>query len=87
MFRLAAVFMVLFIHNACAQTTGPSMDKIVGTWRLIAASASSGDAKDAAPYGPTPVGILTYTSDRSNGNDQPQRPQAAYKRRSDFSLG
>jgi lipocalin-like protein len=41
----------------------PSMDQIVGTWRLIAASASSGSVRDDAPYGPTPCGIITYTGD------------------------
>ena len=39
------------------------MDQLVGTWRLVAASASSGSAKDDAPYGPTPSGIITYTGE------------------------
>jgi len=36
---------------------------IVGTWRLFAASASSGSLRDDAPYGPTPAGLVTYTRD------------------------
>ncbi len=41
-------------------TTG----KLVGTWRLVSASstASSG-GRDETPYGPAPVGLLTYTED------------------------
>jgi hypothetical protein len=62
-FRLATIFTLLFIHDACAQNGVPPMDQIVGTWRLIAASASSGSVRDDAPYGPTPSGIITYTGD------------------------
>ncbi|WP_456702170.1 lipocalin-like domain-containing protein [Bradyrhizobium sp. USDA 4449] len=39
------------------------MDQIVGTWRLIAASASSGTERNDAPYGPAPSGLITYTGD------------------------
>jgi hypothetical protein len=41
-------------------TTG----ELVGTWKLVSASStsSSGD-RDETPYGPTPVGLLTYTED------------------------
>jgi hypothetical protein len=63
MLRLAMIFMLLYIHNACAQDGVSRMDQVVGTWRLIAASASSGSLKDDAPYGPTPSGIITYTGD------------------------
>jgi hypothetical protein len=40
-----------------------SADQVVGTWRLISASASSGSNRNYTPYGPTPAGLLTYTSD------------------------
>lgn len=39
------------------------MDQIVGTWRLVAASASSGSERNDAPYGATPSGLITYTGD------------------------
>lgn len=37
-------------------------DKLVGTWRLVSASAvaRSGE-RDEAPFGSSPVGFLTYT--------------------------
>jgi hypothetical protein len=61
--RLAVIFLMLFIHNACAQDGVLRMDQVVGTWRLIAASALSGSTRNDAPYGPTPSGLITYTSD------------------------
>ena len=64
MLRLAMIFMLIVIHNACAADGVPRMDdQVVGTWRLIAASASSVSLKDDAPFGPTPSGIITYTGD------------------------
>ena len=39
------------------------MDQIAGTWRLIAASATSGGDRNDAPYGPNPSGFITYTGD------------------------
>jgi Lipocalin-like domain len=38
-------------------------DALVGTWRLIAASASVGDTKDSSPFGRSPSGLLIYTRD------------------------
>jgi hypothetical protein len=39
-------------------------DKLVGTWKLVSASSttSSGE-RGETPYGPDPVGFLTYTGD------------------------
>jgi hypothetical protein len=39
-------------------------DKLVGTWKLLSASSttSTGETREA-PYGPNPVGFLTYTAD------------------------
>jgi len=39
-------------------------DELVGTWKLVSASgtASAGERAEA-PYGPDPVGFLTYTAD------------------------
>jgi Lipocalin-like domain len=41
-----------------------SNDKLAGTWKLVSASSttSSGERSDT-PYGPNPIGILTYTGD------------------------
>ena len=57
---LAMGELVAFAASIFGQTT----DKLVGTWKLVSASstASSGD-RDETPYGPTPVGFLTYTED------------------------
>jgi lipocalin-like protein len=38
--------------------------KLVGTWKLISASSSSASGEqNESPFGPNPVGILTYTDD------------------------
>jgi len=44
--------------------TGNESDKLVGTWKLVSASSirASGE-RNEAPYGPKPVGFLTYTGD------------------------
>jgi hypothetical protein len=39
------------------------MDKIVGTWRLVRASATIANVKNDAPYGSNPSGLITYTRD------------------------
>ena len=43
---------------------GNESNKLVGTWSLVSASSatSKGD-QDETPYGPSPVGFLTYTED------------------------
>jgi hypothetical protein len=43
---------------------GHTNDKLVGTWKLVSASSttSSGERSET-PYGPSPVGFLTYTGD------------------------
>jgi lipocalin-like protein len=52
------------MQNAAAQSTAPSREELVGSWRLIAASATTPNgATNDAPYGATPSGIITYTSD------------------------
>lgn len=63
MLRFAAVFILVLIHSAVAEIAMPSAGEIVGTWRLVAASATSGDVRDNAPYGPAPAGVITYTGD------------------------
>ena len=64
MLRFVAVAGLLFVQQVWAQNvTLKSADQVVGTWRLVAASASSGTTRNDAPYGPTPSGLITYTSD------------------------
>ncbi len=56
-----AVFSVASAGPDAAQA-GP---KVVGTWRLVAASSSApGGEIDNNPYGSAPTGFLTYTADR-----------------------
>jgi hypothetical protein len=47
-----------------AEVLGQGNDKLVGTWKLVSASSttSAGDRTES-PYGPSPVGFLTYTAD------------------------
>jgi hypothetical protein len=41
-----------------------SRDSLVGTWRLVSASASTADGRPiAAPFGSTPTGLMTYTAE------------------------
>jgi hypothetical protein len=43
---------------------GHADGRLVGTWKLVSASSttSSGE-RNETPYGPSPVGFLTYTAD------------------------
>lgn len=44
--------------------SGMDEKKLIGTWSLVSASSTgSAGEKDAAPYGSTPSGLLTYTTD------------------------
>ncbi len=47
-----------------AGASGHTNDKLVGMWKLVSASstASTGERSET-PYGPSPVGLLTYTGD------------------------
>ena len=43
---------------------GHENDKLVGTWKLVSASSSTSKGEGSeTPYGPKPVGFLTYTAD------------------------
>jgi hypothetical protein len=48
-----------FSGGVFAQTN----DRLVGTWKLVSATASTSGERNEAPYGPNPAGLLTYTSD------------------------
>jgi Lipocalin-like domain len=43
------------------QPAGP--EQFVGTWRLVAMRANMGDDMPEQPYGPDPLGYITYTAD------------------------
>jgi hypothetical protein len=49
---------------ADAAVSGPTNDKLVGTWKLVSASSTTktGERSDT-PYGPNPADVLTYTAD------------------------
>jgi hypothetical protein len=43
---------------------GDPSGKLVGAWRLVSASSTTSDGDQAEPpYGPNPIGFLTYTVD------------------------
>jgi hypothetical protein len=43
---------------------GRTNDTLVGTWRLVSASSTTSTGeRSETPYGPGPVGFLTYTED------------------------
>jgi|SRR5580700_1945498 hypothetical protein len=47
-----------------AGVPGQGNEKLVGTWKLVSASsATSAGERSESPYGPSPVGFLTYTAD------------------------
>jgi len=47
-----------------AGISGPTNDKLVGAWKLVSASSTTSTGeRNETPYGPSPVGFLTYTGD------------------------
>ncbi len=43
---------------------GHENDKLMGTWKLVSASSTTSEGeRSEAPYGPGPVGFLTYAGD------------------------
>jgi|SRR5208282_510193 lipocalin-like protein len=43
---------------------GEPNEKLVGTWKLVSASTTTAKGeRNETPYGPTPVGFLTYAAD------------------------
>src|SRR4051794_23432162 len=63
MLRLVGIVSLLLLQQALAQNMTLSVDQVVGTWRLVTASALSGNIRNDAPFGPAPSGLITYTSD------------------------
>jgi hypothetical protein len=61
--RTAILAMAELIAFAAA-VFGKTNDSLVGSWKLVSASsATSSGERDEAPYGPDPVGFLSYTED------------------------
>ena len=61
--RTAILAMAEFIAFS-AGVLGRTNDKLVGTWKLVSASSTSSTGeRSETPYGPGPVGFLTYTGD------------------------
>ena len=65
---MKAVAFALFAFLVATPFDQPSRRgrTVVGTWRLVAASATTAEGRQiATPYGPNPLGLLTYTADGS----------------------
>ncbi len=61
MFQITVLGLTAFAH-ATPETLAAQADRLIGTWALMAASASTGTgAHDSTPYGSRPSGFLTYT--------------------------
>jgi hypothetical protein len=61
--KTAILAMAQFITFA-ASVFGQTTDKLVGSWKLVSASSTtSAGERDDTPYGPNPMGFLTYTED------------------------
>jgi hypothetical protein len=61
--RTAILALAEFIAFS-AGVLGRTNDKLVGTWKLVSASSTSSTGeRSETPYGPSPVGFLTYTED------------------------
>lgn len=43
------------------QSVARRADRLVGTWKLLSASASTATGTDEAPFGANPIGFLIYT--------------------------
>lgn len=47
-----------------SDTVGHANDRLVGTWKLVSVSSTTSKGERIeSPYGPGPVGLLTYTSE------------------------
>jgi Lipocalin-like domain len=61
--RTAILAMAEFIAFSTSVFEHPN-DKLVGAWTLVSASSTlSTGERSETPYGPSPVGFLTYTGD------------------------
>jgi len=61
--RTAVLAMAEFIAFS-AGAFGHTNNKLVGTWKLVSASSTTPTGeRSETPYGPSPMGFLTYTED------------------------
>jgi Lipocalin-like domain len=44
-------------------TSAPTRDELVGSWKLVSAFSTEGAEHSEQPYGPHPAGFLTYSID------------------------
>jgi hypothetical protein len=57
---LVAATLIALSGSVSAQTR----NRLLGTWKLVSASSSTATgARNNAPYGPNPTGVLIYTSE------------------------
>ncbi len=60
----AAILAMAEFLALSAGVFGHANDKLVGTWKLVSASSTTSTGeRSETPYGPSPVGFLTYTDD------------------------
>ena len=59
--RIALMLAVVMV-SVPAPFASRQPDDLVGTWKLVGASASAGGKLNNAPYGAQPTGMLIYTS-------------------------
>src|SRR5262245_57085124 len=80
--RIVPLLLVAFLVAVPSDQATRSGRGVVGSWRLVGASATRIDGRQiAAPYGPNPTGIITYTADGQNiGVDQSWRKEAVVRR-------
>ncbi|MCA1618869.1 MAG: lipocalin-like domain-containing protein [Acidobacteria bacterium] len=60
--RRIVLAITVLITTAPGVLSAQTRDGLVGTWRLVSASATTANGgRNDAPYGPHPTGLLTYT--------------------------
>lgn len=62
MIKRRAVLMAAAALPIAAQASAQSLNRVAGTWRIIAATVEV-NGKTSLPYGPHPEGKLVFTSD------------------------
>lgn len=58
--RIVLAVTVLIITTS-GTLSAQTRDGLIGTWRLVSASATTGKGRNNARYGSNPTGLLTYT--------------------------
>lgn len=64
MIRLVVLAMAVLAATVPGSLSNQNRDSVVGTWRLVSASASiAGGGRNDVPFGSSPKGVLTYTNE------------------------